>query len=333
MPDITTAELFPSAKFIATDNKGDLQEVTGVEAAKAKLIHSGVTFEAKNTGAAGNAISVEIAGNAGITGAIQVTKTGAAILIETPTAAATKAEFVNGGLTLRAKAAGVAGNSLKVRLQDNQSVTGVEVTEASGHLTIKLQNGFATYTQNEIATAVTAASLSDFDLIISNGATNLTGVFATYQNLAGGQNAVYASNYTQGEIKTAVDAAGVAITDSIEVQVAVSGSNLSGALAATALAGGQDEVTPDLDTNAKYLLLKESDLYDFESSEATDGRKVFWGILHNASEVWASKASQPDSLKIARSAVASTDGGAALRQIYTITAKYAISGLDLKAES
>ena len=39
MADISVNQVFPSAKFIATDSKGDLQEVVGVDATNANATY------------------------------------------------------------------------------------------------------------------------------------------------------------------------------------------------------------------------------------------------------------------------------------------------------
>ena len=109
-----------------------------------------------------------------------------------------------------------------------------------------------------------------------------------------------------------------------------SGNNIN----ATNLAGGADESTvSDLEKSSKYLCIKVDDLHGLEASEEADGRKLIWGILHQASTIFEGLATQPDSLKIAKSVPSSADQGTTLKQVYTITSKYGIENLDLKAES
>ena len=332
MPAVTTSELFPSVAFIATNAKGDLQEVVGVDEQKANLVYSGLTFEAAAAGVGGNDYKVEILGDA-VIGAAQAAFDSALkkVTIKVPTAAAVAASVTAEGLTFTAAAAGAAGNNIRVRYRQNQSgVTGVEVSRSGNDITIDSENAAAATTQSDIKTAFDAQSFTDITIAVSNGSANMANPFTTYQSLASGADAVTIADATQGDVKTAFDAA--AITD-ITLAVADAGANLSGGLAESSLINGLDAVSSQLEGSAKYMLIKEADLYDFdEATEATDGRKVLWGILHNASEVWAGKTAQPESLKIARSAISSTDGGTALKQTYTITTKYAIGGLDLKPE-
>lgn len=330
MPAVTTSELFPSVAFIATNAKGDLQEAVGIDEQKANLVHSGLTFEAAAAGVGGNNYKVEILGDAGI-GAAQAAFDSALekVTIKVPTAAAVAASGTFQDLTFTATAAGTAGNSLKVRFRASQAVSGVEVSRSGNTFTIDSDAAANATTQGDIKTAFDAQSYTDITIAVSNSSANMGATFSS-QNLAGGTDAVTIADATQGDVKTAFDNA--AITD-ITLAVADAGANLAGGLAESSLIGGLDAVSGQLEGSTKYMLIKEADLYDFdEATEATDGRKVLWGILHNASEVWAGKTAQPDSLKIARSAISSTDGGTALKQTYTITTKYAIGGLDLKPE-
>ena len=103
---------------------------------------------------------------------------------------------------------------------------------------------------------------------------------------------------------------------------------------ATNLANGSDasEIS-DLEKSSKYLCINTSEIHGLEVSEEADGRKLIWGIIHKAAKVWAELGTQPDGLKISKSVPASTDQGTSLKQVYTITSKYGIENLDLKAES
>lgn len=110
----------------------------------------------------------------------------------------------------------------------------------------------------------------------------------------------------------------------------LSGNNIN----ATNLAGGADESTvSDLEKSSKYVCIKVDDLHGLEASEEADGRKLIWGFLHQASNVFATLTDQPDSLKIAKSVPSSADQGTTLKQVYTVTSKYGIANLDLKDES
>lgn len=331
MPDITTQELFPSVAFIGTNAKGDLQEVVGVDEASASLLHSGLTFTAATPGVNGNSLKVEIVGSNSAGAAVAVFDSGTSQLnITLPTAQATAANLTIHGLTFTAATPGAAGNNIRVRFRVGQAVTGVEVSVSGNDITIDSQNTTAATSQGDIKTAFDNASISIASLSVANAAAAMASNISTYESLTSGTDAIAVTDSTQGEVKTAFDAASIS---EMSIAIEAAGTSLTGELSSSSLTGGLDEVTNQLEKSEKYILIKESDLYDFDgTTEATDGRKVLWGILHNASEVWAAAASQPDNLTIARSAVQSSDGGASLKQTYTITAKYAVSGLDLKPE-
>jgi len=112
-----------------------------------------------------------------------------------------------------------------------------------------------------------------------------------------------------------------------------SSSNPAFTSSKTNLANGSEFSAGELDASSNYLLIKQADLYDLADDEQTDGRKVVWGLIDKAATAFAGMSAQPDNLKITKSVPTSTDSGTSLKQSYTITAKYALSGLDLKAES
>jgi len=144
------------------------------------------------------------------------------------------------------------------------------------------------------------------------------------------------SSRTQSEIEALYSGAGIDVTDAVQIAVASGASNLSSTLTAEPLTGGQDYVAPtsgDLEASTDYILIKRDDLYDLADSEKNDGRKFIWGIINKASDVWAGLGDAPDNLTISKTTPSSVDSGTALQQTYTIKAKYAVSGLDLKDEA
>jgi len=141
---------------------------------------------------------------------------------------------------------------------------------------------------------------------------------------------VVASDFAANAPSTITDLITLKVKSGIITSDVLSGSNIN----ATNLAGGADESTvSDLEKSSKYVCIKVDDLHGLEASEEADGRKLIWGILHQAATVFNELATQPDSLKIAKSVPSSADQGTTLKQVYTITSKYGISNLDLKAES
>ena len=65
MADISVSSVFPSAKFLLTDSKGDIQEISGEDATASSADIDGLTFTAKTAGANGDNLSVEIIDNVG----------------------------------------------------------------------------------------------------------------------------------------------------------------------------------------------------------------------------------------------------------------------------
>ena len=80
MADIGINSVFPSAKFLSTDSKGDIQEISSTDAVSASLDIDGLTFTAKTAGVYGNNISIEITDNVG-SGGIAYSSSGNAFTI------------------------------------------------------------------------------------------------------------------------------------------------------------------------------------------------------------------------------------------------------------
>ena len=51
MANISVSAVFPSAKFIQTDSKGDLQEIVGSDATSSSATLQGISLESVDTGA------------------------------------------------------------------------------------------------------------------------------------------------------------------------------------------------------------------------------------------------------------------------------------------
>ena len=141
-----------------------------------------------------------------------------------------------------------------------------------------------------------------------------------------------ATTYTQGDVETAYNLV-TAATDLASITVASAGTSLTATQATTNLAGGADEIAGDLEGNATYLCINQDELHDLLDSEQSDGRKFVWSVVHAAAEVFEDLTEQPDNLTLTKSSLVSVDSGAALRQVYTLTAKYDIGNLDLKDET
>ena len=347
MANIATNTLFPSAKFIATNANGDLQEAVGANATNASLTHHGLKFEAIDSGVAGNDIQVAVefyqvtpSGNDGSTKEINYEVGGGVNKLRVFfNQQGTKSSLTKEGVVYSAKTAGVSGDAITLEIKQGQAgagIVGIEFAETGGAILMSAELALSSYTQGDVVTALTSASQSVKDLIeitATTAGTSLTnGGTLSPTNLAGGVDPLLAGSYTTQDMVDAFATAPVEITDAINVTTANSAQVFGTFMATANLASGQDATAGDLDADSDYVLIKQSDIYDLEATETADARKMVWGIVHNASEIWGQQTTQPDSLKIVRSAVSSTDQGLALKQTYTITAKYAISGLDLKSE-
>jgi len=186
-------------------------------------------------------------------------------------------------------------------------------------------------------TAVTAGAAGNsitIELIEGQSANGVVGVeISAVGNAITIATELGASTYTQGDVENAYLAASTDVTDLITLSVANSATALIGTFTSANLQTGADATSGDLDPDSEYVLIKKSDYYDLESGEETDGRKLVWGAVHRASEVFAGLSDPPENFTIARTSPVAVQQGTALRQVYTITAIYAIEGLDLKAEA
>jgi len=139
--------------------------------------------------------------------------------------------------------------------------------------------------------------------------------------------------YTEGDLQTAVDNNADA---SALVFVSVTNENdllANGSLSATNLANGADATAPELDANADYILIKRTDIKGFEQSEEQDGRKLIWGIIDTASDLYETLTDSPENLTLVRGTKGVVNSGNNLRQTYTLQATYALAGLDLASEA
>ena len=88
-----------------------------------------------------------------------------------------------------------------------------------------------------------------------------------------------ASTYTRLDVVNGFASAPAGVSDLVDLEVpaGTGATNLAGTFSATNLAGGADS-TADLEASSEYILVKKSDLYDFEAGEDNDGRKLIYGI-------------------------------------------------------
>jgi hypothetical protein len=143
-----------------------------------------------------------------------------------------------------------------------------------------------------------------------------------------------ASNYTLQDIADAFGLADASVTDLVGASITgVATDAISGTYTATNLASGQEPTAPELDPNSDYIVIKRTDIKGFEQSEEQDGRKLIWGILDKASDVYESLTDSPENLTLVRSSKGVVNSGNNLRQTYTLQATYALLSVDLASEA
>jgi hypothetical protein len=143
-----------------------------------------------------------------------------------------------------------------------------------------------------------------------------------------------ASNYTLQDVADAFGVADVSVTDLVGVSITgVATDAISGTYNATNLASGQEPTASELDPNSDYVVIKRTDIKGFEQSEETDGRKLIWGILDKASDVYESLTDSPENLTLVRGSKGVVNSGNNLRQTYTLQATYALLSVDLASEA
>jgi hypothetical protein len=343
MATLNTTAIFPSAKFIATDALGDLQEVVGANAVQANLTHDGLTFTAQATGEEGNLISVEILGDNNASGlsfalADQKITLTAETADEVPSVPATADSLTSDGVTYTAVVAG-ANSGLDVTINESQASDAISVSGTS--LVIDLDDVIGNKTQGDIETLFANAptSVTDvFDISVADALGALS-ILLTNEALSGGSDevpsvpAVTIANYTQGQVLTAFGSASQDIQDLVSLTIANTNSNLVSLLAETSLANGADSSAGDLEGNETYLCIKQSDLHDLTADEINDGRKLLWGIINKASDVYDQLTDAPDNFVVSRGLKSLVQNSQDMRQTFTIQATYTIGSVDLKAEA
>ena len=342
MATINTTGIFPATKFLSTDANGDLQEVVSSPQTTGSLSFDGLTFTATTAGLLTPAPSVELVEDATATG-VEVSVSGSDITIKVqstnsvPAVPATKDQLILDGITYDAEVAGDSG--LKLTILEAQASDGIAYDSATKVITISLDNSVGNKTQGDIANiyALAGSSIKDLiDVTITNNATALS-VASADNAFSGGTDetpevpATGVANFTQTQIKSAYDSEASAVA--IATLAVENGSaNLTATKAQTSF-NGAEAVTGDLEASTDYILLSRTDLHDLLDGEKDDGRKFLWGIIHKASEVLGGLGDPPSNFTISKGNPTSVDNGTALRQNYSISAKYAVDNLDLKAEA
>jgi hypothetical protein len=336
MATVNTTTVYPSAKFISTDSLGDLQETVATPATKASLTHNGLIFQAVTAGSDGNLISLEIVGDNNATG-LAFSGVGNAITLTAETAdaiPATEDSLTHDGVTYKSAVDGDSG--IDVTILESQLADAISFSGST--LTIELDDLVTNKTQGDILALYQGAGTSVTDAVEITVADSLGSLATTLTNepLVGGVNGVPAvtiANYTQGQVLTAFGTAPVEVSDLVTLSVQDSNANLSSLLSTTNFSGGAELVPGSLDASSDYVLIKTDDIHGLASDETNDGRKVVWGLIHQATGVFEGLSDAPDNFTMSKGTPTSVNNGTALRQNYSIQAFYAVENLDLKAEA
>lgn len=338
MATVNSSAIFPSVKFISTDGSGDLDEVVAEPAVQASLTHDGLTFTAVPVGVEGNSLAVIVEEDQNASG-LSFSAQGNHVTLTAESADAVSATHTYQGLTFSAVTGGTSGNSLTLEVRQGQAgvgVVGVEFSVSGSDIVMSAELALENYTQGDIEGYFASAPTLVTDLVdlsVADSGASLVNGTQVATNFTGGVNAVTIASYTQGQVETAFAGADSSVTDLMTLSIADGTANLLTTLSQTHLSGGTDAIASTLEADAKYVLIKQTDLHDLADDEVGDGRKLVWGFVHKASEVFAGLSDAPDNFSITKGTFVPIEGGTALRQNYTISAIYGINNLDLKAEA
>lgn len=156
MADININAVFPSAKFIVTDSKGDLQEVVGQEATSSNATLQGIKIESVAKGAEQNGITFSITEGSGSTDALTITDDDITLALEQSASTyflnqvnpAVRASTSLDGIKIDAVDDGSAGNGITFEITDgNGSADAISAT--SDKITLALDKDASDYKLNE----------------------------------------------------------------------------------------------------------------------------------------------------------------------------------------
>lgn len=302
--------IFPSAKFISTDSKGDVQEITAQDATDATASIQGVQIDAVASSVDGNGITFQITEN---NSSDAITATG-----NTVTLALSK-------------------SASDYRLNEY----GIDTSSSASHLGISVGSYIHFISDDTLDwrdEATNATESLNFTAGQSVEVTGKDGSSRPIVTIDSTNYVVLAGNFktTWGEridsVSTILGTASNDVTDLVSITLTGQDSdNLTGT-GSVVTEGGNISVDSDLNADSKYLLLDISDIYDLEESEEADGRKVFYGLLETATANIATSGAVSDSLVINRGSLILLSENK-LRRSYNITATLDILDSDLAEES
>lgn len=333
MANIAVSAVFPSAKFIQTDSKGDLQEVVGSDATSSSATYQGISIESVDTGTSANGITFRITESTGSPDAISESSNVVSLDLENLASLyyldqanpAVKASGSGLDLSVEAITAGEAGNNISVEINDQQSSDGISV---SGNVVEITLTGYSyNRTLNDISTIISGAGASVTALVSLSVTGSLSDPASSgVINLSGGRDEIQS-------ISDIISGAGTDVTDLVTITITGSASDpLTGAGART-LSGATDATAGELASNKSYLIISTDDIYDYDGvAEEADGRKTFFGLLETATQNITALADKPENLLVNRGSLILLSD-TKMRRSYSITATLDIIDTDLSAES
>jgi len=314
MADITASQIYPSIKYITTNTKGDLQEITGTDATTASGSLQGITLSSVATGASANGTIFQITQNKPADEILYISATNTI------------------GLRLE--------NSASLyKLNERASDTSGTPTWTTDDKLIIVTTGTISGSDSGGSTAtfnVTAGDVFDIASVSSSGKPVIHENNNTAEPTLELFNSGYGSEYGRmiESISNIIATAGTDVTDIATIAISGADSdNLTGSASVT-LQGADDATDGELQGNSEYVLIARGDLHSLDSDETTDGRKLLWGLLEKYSDAYYAldSANRPESLTLNKSNFLTQTDGHSLKQTYTVTASYDVNGLDLLAE-
>ena len=333
MADISVNQVFPSAKFISTNNKGDLQEVVGADATTASGSLQGISVESVATGSASNGITFSITENGSsdevsISGqdvTLTLSSSASLYLLDQANPAVTATASIQ-GIEIEADASGSAGNGITFEILESNAV-GNTITASGNTITLDLELSATSYQISDIQTIISGAGTDVTDLVditfSGSSSDSLTGVGSVIT--VNGRDEV-------ASVSSILSSAGTAVTDVVGFTITGNASDALTGAGSVTLADATDAVTADLEADKKYLLISTDDIFDFEAGEDTDGRKCFYGLLETASNSISNLANKPSNLLINRGNLVLVSD-TQMRRSYQITTTLDILDSDLSPES
>ena len=228
-----------------------------------------------------------------------------------------------------------AGDSFEVISKDG---TGRPIVNVDGtNYVVYATNYKTTFGRrlDSIATIISSAGTDVTSLVslsISGAdADNLSGTGSVVTS--GGVNAqAGVDGVNNPSISSILDGAQSDVTDLVSFTITGQTTDFLTGTGSVVTQGGEDTINPTLNPDSKYLLVDIADIYDLESAEEADGRKVFYGLLETASANIANSSAKSENLVINRGNLILVSENQ-LRRSYNITATLDILDSDLSDES